>query len=197
MKFTIKKEHGQAQLGIPNLEFPKYTTQIMNLANSNAGGTRPKVVGQMSDLIVQAAAANLDEWRDFYTRTRPDSIAAAANKVSGMLANLRIAFELIDDSMVERWVHDLVIHKTYYGFKVQDVVLLELSRRFACSVRVASASDEAKGIDGYLGDVPVQIKPHTYRSKSALSEQIDCAVVFYEKKSAGISVDASALSAVL
>jgi hypothetical protein len=32
-------------------EFPKYTTQLMNLANQNAQGTRPRVVGQMSELI--------------------------------------------------------------------------------------------------------------------------------------------------
>lgn len=32
-------------------QFPKYTTQLMNLANSNAQGTRPKVVSQMSELI--------------------------------------------------------------------------------------------------------------------------------------------------
>ena len=32
-------------------EFPKYTTQLINLANQNAGGTRPRVVGQMSELI--------------------------------------------------------------------------------------------------------------------------------------------------
>lgn len=32
-------------------EFPKYTTQLINLANQNAQGTRPRMVGQMSDLI--------------------------------------------------------------------------------------------------------------------------------------------------
>jgi len=32
-------------------EYPKYTTQLLNLANQNAQGTRPKVVGQMSELI--------------------------------------------------------------------------------------------------------------------------------------------------
>ena len=32
-------------------DFPKYTTQIVNLINSNAQGTRPCVVGLMSDLI--------------------------------------------------------------------------------------------------------------------------------------------------
>jgi len=30
-------------------DFPKYTTQLINLANQNAAGTRPKVVGQMSE----------------------------------------------------------------------------------------------------------------------------------------------------
>ena len=30
--------------------FPKYTTQIINLANQNAQGTRPQVVGKMSNL---------------------------------------------------------------------------------------------------------------------------------------------------
>lgn len=29
--------------------FPKYATQILNLANQNAQGTRPAVVGQMSN----------------------------------------------------------------------------------------------------------------------------------------------------
>lgn len=32
-------------------EFPRYTTQILNLANQDAQGTRPRVVGQLSELI--------------------------------------------------------------------------------------------------------------------------------------------------
>ena len=36
-----------------SFDFPKYTTQLINLANQNAQGTRPKVVGQMSELITE------------------------------------------------------------------------------------------------------------------------------------------------
>jgi len=36
----IKEISGEAKL------FPKYTTQLMNLANQNAQGTRPSIVGQ-------------------------------------------------------------------------------------------------------------------------------------------------------
>ncbi|MGM0545952.1 MAG: MjaI family restriction endonuclease [Bacteroidota bacterium] len=32
-------------------EFPKYTTQLLNLANQNSQATRPRNVGQMTDLI--------------------------------------------------------------------------------------------------------------------------------------------------
>jgi len=41
----IKEISGEAK------QFPKYTTQLINLANQNAQGTRPKVVGQLSELI--------------------------------------------------------------------------------------------------------------------------------------------------
>lgn len=51
MNFTIKNESIQRYNGIPNIEFPKYTSQLINWANQNAQGTRPKVVGQLSDLF--------------------------------------------------------------------------------------------------------------------------------------------------
>lgn len=48
-------------------EFPKYATQVINLVNSNAGGTRPKVVGQMSELIKEFDGRSIDEWIEWYT----------------------------------------------------------------------------------------------------------------------------------
>lgn len=45
-----KKIYNQTVEELSNAEaydFPKYTTQIINLVNSNAQGTRPVVVGQM------------------------------------------------------------------------------------------------------------------------------------------------------
>jgi len=50
-KVKITNEEIKELLGVKSFEFPKYSTQIINLANQNAQGTRPAVVGQMSDLI--------------------------------------------------------------------------------------------------------------------------------------------------
>ena len=51
MKLRITNQELAADLSGCALAFPKYTTQLMNLANQNAQGTRPSVVGQMSELI--------------------------------------------------------------------------------------------------------------------------------------------------
>ena len=41
----IKNEELIQELIGETKDFPKYTTQLMNLANQNAQGTRPRVVG--------------------------------------------------------------------------------------------------------------------------------------------------------
>lgn len=49
-KVRIKNKEVTQLLDSEVVSFPKYATQLINLANQNAQGTRPEVVGQMSDL---------------------------------------------------------------------------------------------------------------------------------------------------
>lgn len=48
-KIKIKNSEVEQLSNASRYDFPKYTTQIINLVNSNAQGTRPDVVGQMSE----------------------------------------------------------------------------------------------------------------------------------------------------
>ena len=80
MEFKIKTEEIRRLLEIGNLEFPKYATQILNLANQNAQATRPKVVGQMSELIKEFTGRTLEEWEEWYIKRYPDSIDKATKK---------------------------------------------------------------------------------------------------------------------
>ena len=75
------------------VEFPKYTTQIMNLANQNAQGTRPKVVGQMSELIKQFPGQTYEDWVSWYTGYMPEAIDEATEKVYEMVENLASAIQ--------------------------------------------------------------------------------------------------------
>jgi len=46
--------------------------------------------------------------------------------------------------------------------------------------RTATPEEESKGIDGYIGNEPVSIKPTTYKTKN-LQENIQAKIIFYEK----------------
>jgi hypothetical protein len=47
---------------------------------------------------------------------------------------------------------------------------------------------KAKGIDGYIGDNPVSIKPQSYASKQMLQESIGVQIIYYDKVKDGINI---------
>ena len=55
--------------------------------------------------------------------------------------------------------------------------------------RLSSEEEESKGIDGFIGGIPVSIKPETYKSKPNLQEKIEVKIVYYSKVKDGIEVD--------
>ena len=178
--------------GEPEL-FPKYTTQILNLANQNAGGTRPRVVGQMSELIQQFPGDSFEDWTQFYLELHPDSVETAAQKIEAMVENLKIAIEQIDRPMIERWVSDLVLVKTFVGLKFQVAILEKVAAQTGEPLRLATAAEEARGIDGFIGQRPVSIKPDTYRAMAALPENIGVELIFYSKTRDGLRIEADFL----
>ncbi len=104
-------------------DFPIYTTQILNLANQNSQGTRPKVVGQMSDLIQEFDGRTIDEWVRWYEERHPDARDKASDKVEDMVDKLKDAIHKIDREMIETWVKDLVLYKTFIGLRFQEAIL--------------------------------------------------------------------------
>lgn len=193
MKIKLTNEDIRSSLDIETPEFPKYVTQILNLANYNAQGTRPKVVGQMSDLIQEFPGRSLPEWEGWYIERNPDAISKATDKILSMVENLKEASGKIDRETVGLWVKDLVIVKTYLGLRFQEAILKKGSELKGASYRLSESNEESAGIDGYIGETPVSIKPDTYRTKEALTERISARIIYYKKLKDGIEVDYSEL----
>ena len=105
-----------------------------------------------------------------------------------MVENLKQAITKIDTEMVETWVRDLVIVKTFVGLKFQEAILKAIAKDLKTSYRLAEPEEESQGIDGFIGNHPLSIKPKSYETKAALSEQIIVPIIFYEKKKDGINV---------
>lgn len=189
MKIILKNDKITQDVVGKIVEFPKYTTQIMNLANQNAQGTRPKVVGQMSELITQFPNKTFDEWVKWYNERMPNAIDAATEKVYSMVKSIDNAASKIDKNMVRKWIEDLVLTKTFTGFRFQESILKEISKIKGVKYKVATPDEESKGIDGFIGEIPVSIKPITYKTMSRLPESISIKMIYYEKLKNGIKVE--------
>lgn len=188
-KIKMKNSEVEQLSNASQYAFPKYATQIINLLNSNAQGTRPFVVGQMSELIQEFDGKSLEEWVVWYNERQPDAVHNATEKIYGMYLLMREAFNSITKEMVEAWVKDLVYNKTYCGLKFQSAIIAFLANKVGKSWRLANIEEEAKGIDGFIGETPIQIKSSTYKIEGRLSETIEVPIVYYDKKKDGINIE--------
>ena len=186
MKIKLKTAEIQEYMNAPAREFPKYTTQIINLANQNSQATRPKNVGQMTDLIQEFSGQTFEEWVTWYQERYPDAIENATDKITSMIENLNEAFVKIDRTLVKLWVEDLVLVKTFAGLRFQEAILRKLSEIKGRDYRLAEPYEESQGIDGFVGEEAYSIKPSSYHSKDNLAESIEAKIIFYEKKKDGV-----------
>lgn len=135
MIYNLKNESIEGYNESENYSFPKYTSQLINWANQNAQGTRPRVVGQMSELFPEFVNSThhvaIEYWKRFYVMKHPEAFEEATDKIYAQIENLREAIQLIDREMVERWVEDLIIntrHSTECMYKKLSLLLLQISR---------------------------------------------------------------------
>lgn len=193
MNYTIKNKDIEIYNESDSFSFPKYTSQLINWANQNAQGTRPVVVGQMSDLFPEFLESDeektIDGWRRWYTEHYPDAFDKAADKIWAQVNNLRNAIPLIDRDMVEKWVEDLIIYKTFNGLYVQKAILASLAKKNGTTYRLATPAEESQGIDGYVGAVPYSVKPDTYKTMGRLSEVINVKMIYYTKTKTGLKIE--------
>ena len=189
MKIKISFKEIEKYLDAKSEEFPKYVAPLINLANQYAGGTRPRVVGKMSELIKRFSGKTLPEWEKWYLKQKPEAIESATQKIFNTLENLKNAINKIDKEIVKQWVKDLVIVKTFIGLKFQEIILKKGAEIKKTTYRFSTPEEESRGIDGYIGDIPVSIKPITYKTKSYLPENIQVKIIYYQKLKDGIEVE--------
>lgn len=193
MNYTLKNQNIEIFNETECFNFPKYTSQLINWANQNAQGTRPPVVGQMSELFKEFMLSDkeitVENWRSWYTKKHPDAINKATEKIYSQIENLRNAMPLIDKELITKWVEDLLIYKTFNGLYVQKAILASLAEKKGATYRLANPSEEARGIDGYVGNVPYSIKPDTYKTMKRLSETINVKMIYYTKIKTGLKLE--------
>ena len=143
----------------------------------------------MSELIQEFNGKTLKDWIEWYTAKQPNAICAATDKIYAKFLEMREAVNAIDKTLIEQWVKDLVYTKTYCGLKFQSAIIAFIANELGKKWELANVEEEAKGIDGYIGGKPLQIKSITYKMENRLAETIDIPIVYYDKKKDGIIIE--------
>jgi len=189
MKITLSSAEVRELLDAPPPKLPTYVSPILNLANRFASGTRPKVVGQMSELIQQFDGRTLDDWAAWYQERYPDAITEAIRLIRNKLTDFKYVINNITDEMIELWVRDLVLVKTFIGLKFQEAILKKVADATGQVYTLASPEQEAGGIDGLIGGHEVSIKPSSWRDQVIQRENLQGVLIYYHKTDDGLEIE--------
>lgn len=143
----------------------------------------------MSELIQKfrddCASHEVGDWERYYNGN--DKIDAATDKIWECVLAIKENLNELTKEDVRAWTHDLIINKTHSGLQIQlDVLKLSSDGK---SYRLATVSEEAKGIDGFIGDEPVSIKPNTYKKTiNCGKEKIPYRVIYYTNGNNGVKI---------
>lgn len=162
--------------------YPKYFSQLINLANSNSQATRPKNVGSMVDMIPKFSRKK--DWEKFYRDNHYEKINTAVDTIDEAMIKLRRVFEKVSfaeqKNYIRVWVEDLIFDKSFIGINAQAAIIPFIAEREGKEYRFATLAEESKGIDGFIGDEAVSLKPKSYKSKGLLPEEINCRIIYYD-----------------
>ncbi len=169
---------------------PKYTTQFFNLISSNAQATRPKYVGQMSDIIPEfinefyEANERFPEWKDwqeYYLNKNKEHYEAGFKRFKEYIKfHLEAMEKIINDDeydLARNWYDKFLMIQNFKGFQFEQFIFLYIkketiysdSKRF--KVRKAKPEEESKKIDIIIEhldgspDIMINIKPHSSYSR--------------------------------
>lgn len=143
----------------------------------------------MSELIQQfrdeCDSHEIDDWEKFYDGE--DKIAAAATKNWELILAIKENFSELTKEDVYAWTKDLIINKTHSGLQIQlDVLKLCADDK---PYRLANKEEESKGIDGFIAEEPVSIKPNTYKKTiNAGKESIPYRIIYYTNGKKGLKI---------
>ena len=169
-------------------EWPKYKTQLLNVAGQNAKAFDAKRIGSMKELWLEFVETGvpdtLENWEHFYTnRWGLEGISQAATKLKEMVDKMNLGD--IDLDMCKDYVEEVVFNKTHFGMGGESTAIVVAAEHFDMPYRFSNAQEESQGIDGFIGNYPVQVKPADSNYKAHVHNHADVdktLVIRYEKK---------------
>lgn len=170
--------------------WPRYTTQILNIAGQNAQCFNANKIGSMKEHWLEFTATGqpdtLENWEAFwFTKHTEEDLVWAANKLFSKVSEMPIDTTVITAELCRDYVEEVIFNKTHFGMGGESAAIRAAAEYFGLPFRFSNAEEESQGIDGWIGDKPVQVKPEDTYKKGHVFNAADVTrqlFVTYEKK---------------
>jgi hypothetical protein len=143
-------------------EWPKYSTQLLNVAGQNCKAFDVRQVGSAKETWLemrqQGIPGTFENWCNFYnSKPFANNIPAQAQRLYEMIQKMQIGG--ISYDMCEDYIKEVIYNKTHMGMAGEEMAIQAVGSYYSLPVRFSDAQEEAQGIDGWIGEIPVQVKP--------------------------------------
>lgn len=197
LTININSEDVESFIGIKSIEFRIYVPTLLNQINAWSKATNKEHVGHLNELMIRYGKQGYKDWRKCYLRSHKSRIENSTDLVYQKLKKVKQALNSIDHATIKQYIEDLVLVKTYRGFKIQQLIFKRIKVEYGAQFKRASTRDESRGIDGYINTKPVSVKPVSYRRQAKLHDTDDVPIVFYKFKAKCLEVDLSNIKGIL
>lgn len=173
---------------LPTFEWEKYQKGflgILNNAYNQSCNTGTKVLGDMSEITSQYDGGSYtdflvyyaDEW-DGTERTNEATQRMADNIVN----RIESVGGRIDEKVAFKWANQYVQYmlvNSYRGFMDEARAIELVADEVDADWRVADSSKESEGVDGYIDERSVQVKPDSHNDLDINDYDADVLITYY------------------
>jgi hypothetical protein len=150
---------GRAILEKKKINYPLYLYGFINQAHSVRRATHPSRVGKVHTLFKQRKFRSLNEWKKWYTKKYPKAIQEAIAVIHDTFKKGIGPIKKSHRKYVKLFVENLIFEQTYTGLSLQEAIFTKMARITKKKYRPSTAKEDSRGIDGFIGEIPVSIKP--------------------------------------
>lgn len=158
---------------LPDFEWEKYQRGflgILNNAYNQSCNTGTKILGDMSEITDEFDGGSYDEFLSYYYNEW-DGHSRRVRAVRRMTENLVSRIEAVGGEITERkarrWAKQYIgsmLVNSYRGFLDEERAIELVADEMGSDWRVADSSQESAGVDGYIEQTTVQVKPASHSS---------------------------------
>lgn len=149
------------------IKYPRYWYGFINKAADMCGATRSNKIGKLHVLYGQRKYRSLNEWIKYHKKRYPNAIKNTVNAIYAVLDEIGLDKKNKQKykKYIRKFAENLIFNQTYAGLKIQEAILIKISQLTKENYRWTGAKEDSSGVDGFIGRIPVSIKPKSCQGK--------------------------------